>query len=277
MEYRNELIIEYFHRNYMYSEIQDILYINHGYRISITQLKRVLSNLGLYRRKNYSPIEEIIDVIDKELSGAGQQLGYRFMHQKCKKAGLVVPRSIVMEAQRLMDPVGVELRKKKRLIRRRYYAKGPNWCWHIDSYDKLKPYGICINGCVDGFSRKVIWVEAFVTNSDPKFICGYYMAAVSKANGCPHMIRIDKGTENVHVTTVQKFLHDDQNNGTSVIIGPSLSNVKIESWWGWYRKQNAEFYIALFHGLQNMGEFTGDEADKELIRFCFMKIIQVLF
>ena len=33
----------------------------------------------------------------------------------------------------------------------------------IDSYDKLKPYGIGINGCIDGFSRHIMWMEAYTT------------------------------------------------------------------------------------------------------------------
>ena len=27
----------------------------------------------------------------------------------------------------------------------------------MDSYDKLKPYGIAINGCIDGFSRHAMF------------------------------------------------------------------------------------------------------------------------
>ena len=33
---------------------------------------------------------------------------------------------------------GVERRSRRRLKRRKYYAKGPNYIWHIDEYDKLK-------------------------------------------------------------------------------------------------------------------------------------------
>ena len=28
--------------------------------------------------------------------------------------------------------------------------QGPNWCWHIDGYDKLKPFGFPIHACIDG-------------------------------------------------------------------------------------------------------------------------------
>ena len=50
--------------------------------------------------------------------------------------------------------------------------------WHMDSSDKLKTNGISINGCIDGFSRKIIWLEAYYTSSDPLVVAGYYMTAV---------------------------------------------------------------------------------------------------
>jgi len=28
---------------------------------------------------------------------------------------------------------------------------GPNYLWHVDGYDKLKPFGMAISGCIDGF------------------------------------------------------------------------------------------------------------------------------
>ena len=28
--------------------------------------------------------------------------------------------------------------------------QGPNWCWHIDGYDKLKAFGFPIHACIDG-------------------------------------------------------------------------------------------------------------------------------
>ncbi len=39
-------------------------------------------------------------------------------------------------------------------------AVNMQWPQHVDSFDKLKPYGIAINGCTDGFSRHIMWMEA---------------------------------------------------------------------------------------------------------------------
>ena len=35
---------------------------------------------------------------------------------------------------------------------------------------KLKPYGIAIHGCIDGFSRKILWLVAGHTNNNPRHV-----------------------------------------------------------------------------------------------------------
>uniref|UniRef100_A0A096M0Z2 Integrase core domain-containing protein n=1 Tax=Poecilia formosa TaxID=48698 RepID=A0A096M0Z2_POEFO len=114
-----------------------------------------------------------------------------------------------------------------------YYSRGPNYVWHMDGYDKLKPFGIGINGCIDGFSRRLIWLEAYKTNNDPRVIAGYFMDAVIKAEGCPERLRVDLGTENVNAADMQRYLHltEDQPESDNVIFGPSTGNQRIERWW----------------------------------------------
>lgn len=68
----------------------------------------------------------------------------------------------------------------------------------MDSYDKLTPFGIRVNGCIDGFSRHIIWMEANCTNSNPCVIAAYFAQTVTKLGGCPKILRSDHGTENVH-------------------------------------------------------------------------------
>ena len=48
---------------------------------------------------------------------------------------------------REVDPYGVEQSKHRRLNRRMYVSPGANFCWQIDGYDKLKPFGFSIHGC----------------------------------------------------------------------------------------------------------------------------------
>ena len=59
------------------------------------------------------------------------------------------------------------MRKKKTIKRRTYETNGPFHMFHIDGNDKLKRFGFAIHGCIDGFSRKLIWLFVSTTNNDP--------------------------------------------------------------------------------------------------------------
>ncbi|XP_034552285.1 uncharacterized protein LOC117821856 [Notolabrus celidotus] len=199
------------------------------------------------------------------------------MTERCRSAGLRVTRNLVYEVQSVLDPEGIVRRRGRRLRRRHYSVPGPNYLWHMDSYDKLTPFGIGVNGCIDGFSRYIVWMHANFTNSKPEVIAAYYIGAVSEHGGCPKIIRSDLGTENVHVNRLQNFLREDDNgttHGPCVLQGRSTANQRIESWWGQYRRQNADYWRDLFQEFQSVGDFNGDIVDKGLIQFCFLDVIQ---
>lgn len=99
-----------------------------------------------------------------------------------------------------LDPTGCEQHQAKRLHRRTYFAKGPNYLWHFDGFDdKQTPFGLCISGRIDGFTRHLIWLNVYYTNSDPSLIGGYYIEAIKSLQGCPVFLRGDPGIKNVHV------------------------------------------------------------------------------
>ena len=73
------------------------------------------------------------------------------------------------------DPEGSASRQRRRLSRRIYRCPGPSGTWHIDGYDKMKPFGFCISGCVDSYSRRIMLLEVASSNNDPKIIAGYFL------------------------------------------------------------------------------------------------------
>lgn len=270
-------IIEgYFHRGFTNKEILALLDESHNITISLRTLERILSKNQLWRRKNKTDEAEVASFIQHQLQMSGKQHGYRWMHQKCWMAGIITDRETVRLLLCLMDGEGVALRARNRLRRRVYNGRGPNYVWHIDGYDKLKPFGICISGCIDGFSRKMIWLEAYRTNNDPRVIAGYFMDAILDCNGCPHRLRMDHGTENTHVAEMQKFLrHSDEAGTDCVTLGPSTGNQRIERWWLTLRSECAQFWMDHFDQLKGDGHFTDTFVDKSLIQFCFENTIQV--
>lgn len=104
------------------------------------------------------------------------------------------------------------------------------------------------------------------------------MEAVKENMGCPLTVRSDPGTENVIVKRIQTELaRNDRNNQLPAYIeGSSTANQRIESFWSHLRKQLLEFWLCLFHDLQDMGNYQCDLIDKSIMRFAFMGVIQVL-
>ena len=127
---RNELIKQYFCLGYSYKEIIVSLLCNHEIRLGLRHLKRLLRGMVLRRRLGvYSPIADIIAAIFYEVNGSGKCLGYRSMWKRLvHEHGLRVQRDTVLELMWLIDEEGVQRRKAKRLLRRRYCTPGPNFC-----------------------------------------------------------------------------------------------------------------------------------------------------
>ena len=83
--------------------------------------------------------------MEQELKGSGSIVGLRTMRQKSVvEHKLTVSKQFVRNALRIMDPEGVRRRSRHRLQRRQYHEKGPNFIWHLDEYDRLKPYKLWV-------------------------------------------------------------------------------------------------------------------------------------
>ena len=72
------------------------------------------------------------------------------------------------------------VRRAHKVNRRIYLNERPNAVWHADGYDKLQPYGFAIQGCIDGWSRKVLWLLGTCSNNYPDNIASYFFDTVKK-------------------------------------------------------------------------------------------------
>ena len=146
----------YFSSSFSYSEIICFLPL-HRITISKRHLHRRLRYYNLSRRTNKLPMNRVIECIYNELSsGPNSCFGYRHMYQKLCSKEAAVSRETVQVIIKSFDPTVVERRSGHKLRCKIYRFPGPNFTWHIDGYDKLKPFSFCICVCVDGFSRKII-------------------------------------------------------------------------------------------------------------------------
>ena len=276
------IISYYFRKGYPYNIILQFLYKFHVIGISLRTLKSKLRSYGLKRKSVLTPrIDvQIESAIRAELQGASVNIGYRTMWSRLNLFhGVCVPRDAVMLKLRLIDPDGCDRRKRRRLARRQYSSSGPNEVWHIDGYDKLKRFGFPIHGCIDGFSRRMLWLKALHSNNNPAVVARLFMECVVECNGCPKRVRSDCGSENVDVTAIQSYLRrrqDDAFSGLNAhIYGPSHGNQWIESWWSQYRRNRSSFIIDFFKDLVDLGSYNPSNSYQlACVRYCFVPILQ---
>lgn len=173
-------------------------------------------------------MQDILHVIETEMKGSGDIIRSCTMYQRLVNYHNHKDKESVRNVLTIVDPVGAENRSKYRLKRRQYRSKGPNYIWHTDRYDKLKPFGFCIHCCIDGYSRRIIWLEVGVTNNDPEVTAGYFLDAIRVVGGVPRILRADNSTENVHMAAFQRFFRieavDAFGGEKSFMNGRSVSN-----------------------------------------------------
>ena len=51
------------------------------------------------------------------------------------------------------------------------------------SYDKPKPFGFAIHGAIDGFSRRILWLEVAPSNNNPAAVAKYFVDYVHYRGG----------------------------------------------------------------------------------------------
>lgn len=269
---QEELIRYYFYKGFTYQEICQFLSQYHDKEMSLSTLKRRVKQFGLRRRNPEYDVNLVRDAIISLLEGPDCLQGYRSIWHTLQMNGIRVPRLVVEQLLRELDPEGTMERRGHRLKRRVYHNPGPNYAWHCDGYDKLKPFGFPIHGCIDGWSRKVIWLYVTRSNNLPSNIAKYYLEAVNKCNGCPIDLVTDSGTENGLMAGIHSFFRDDPNSHRYV---PSPRNQRIEGWWSFLRKHQTSWWINLFNDLCTRGIVNLTETlEKECLWFCFASLLQ---
>eukprot|EP00794_Sanderia_malayensis_P007664 gene7664-8500_t len=278
----------YVRENLRRKEILD--FVSRDYPVylwSLGTLARRLNFFGIKYIDRTIPVENVIDAVQEELQGPGRLLGYRAMHQKLRTTqNIKVPRHLVCNVIADLDPEGVERRCVKNKARKNkipFSAAGPNWLYSLDGHDKLMGYQnstfpIAIYGCLDTFSRKIIFLFVWESNSNPVIIGQQYLNHLHHSKKLPNFIRLDRGTETGKLATIHAFLRvqqGDTDDGTKfVIYGPSTSN-KIERWWKDLHERMEKFFKMQLNELLDRRDYDPHNMiDRKLLSFLFIPVIQ---
>ncbi len=80
----DDRICFYFDQGLTQTEIALCLSVIDDLHISVRHLRRRLSGLQLYRRRQYSDPERVVNFIACQLEGPGCLHDYRMMHERCR-------------------------------------------------------------------------------------------------------------------------------------------------------------------------------------------------
>ena len=134
---------------------------------------------------------------------------------------------------------------------------------------------MCVHGVIDGFTRKVLWLNVSPSNKDPAVISKYFLDFVSKVNGSARVVRADRVVENCIIDGMQRYFHRGGNQNNCFLFGRSTANQRIEAWWSYSRKNCLQWWINYFEDRRDRGIFDDSNIfHTEYLRFCFLETFQ---
>ena len=130
-----------------------------------------------------------------------------------------------------------------------------------------------IHGCIDGYSRHILWLEVSRSNKDPIIVGKYFIDCIHQLNGAPRAIRADRGVENTIIAGIQRYFHNFENS--LFLFGKSTSNQRIEAGCSFFRRRFLQIWMNLFKDMRDEGLYNDSNVfHVECLVFCFYGIIQ---
>ncbi len=215
--------------------------------VSRTTLWRHCRSLGFYTAN--SILDSELDAIVQMLVQRSPNSGAIMMWGYLRGYGLTVSRKRVRESMLRVSPRLVELRTSTTVVRRRYNVASSNALWHIDGLHCLIRWRIVIHGGIDGYSRKVTYLQAS-DNNKAATVFQHFLAA-ARIHGWPSRVRSDYGGENVDVARAMLLCRDT--GRMSNITGSSVHNQRIERLWRDTFTCVCHIYYNLFYEMEDSG------------------------
>ncbi|PFX31313.1 hypothetical protein AWC38_SpisGene3841 [Stylophora pistillata] len=179
---------------FSWQKIADIL------GVSRWTIYRRVQEYGLKSMSDFSLMSdgELDNIVSEYMNQHGKTTGQSYITGYLRSKGLRVQRSRVRESMARLDPENAALRWGAVVTRRTYLVPWPNSLWHLDGHHSLIRWGLVVHGCIDGFSRRIMFLHCSPNNLS-ETVLSLFLDAVEKDGLWPSRIRVDRGVENVLV------------------------------------------------------------------------------
>ncbi|KAF5308923.1 hypothetical protein FQR65_LT00005 [Abscondita terminalis] len=205
---------------------------------------------GLFFKKRYSQISRedlynVVQALQKRCPNAGAVM----MDGYLKAEGICVQRRRIRKTLNDVNPMGMAKRWSQTIKRRVYKVPTPNSLWHMDAHMKLSRWGFVTHGCIDGYSRTIIYLSC-ETNITANTVLNLFVPAINKY-GLPSRVRSDHGFENYFVAVLMNSIRGVRRG--SHITGKSVHNQRIERLWRDVFIQVVDTYYKTFYNMEKEG------------------------
>nr|XP_054605991.1 uncharacterized protein LOC107395523 [Nothobranchius furzeri] len=220
--------------------------------ISKSTVKRALRENDISIRRSYSSIsDDQLDDIVGSIKITAPNIGSRMLKGRLRALGHRITWTRIWASLKRVDALGVATRATRVgcVVRRSYTVQAPLSLVHVDTNHKLIRYGFVIFGGIDGFSRKIMYLDASTDNKASTAL-GLFLGSVEK-NGLPLRVRGDQGVENVDIA---RYMFTVRGCGRgSFMSGKSVHNQRIERLWRDLWMAVTSTYYHMLHSLEEEG------------------------
>ncbi|EDV19026.1 uncharacterized protein TRIADDRAFT_62526 [Trichoplax adhaerens] len=122
-------------------------------------------------------------------------------------------------------------------------------------------------------------IECRRSSNKPEIIASLYLKCAKKYSGCLMIVRSDCGAGNNLLASIQCYFRqlgrDPFAGNNARRYGTSPANQRIESWWSFYRRHRAGWWIDLFKDMVQCSILSVNNTfHTECLHFCFESILQ---
>ena len=205
---------------------------------------------------HHLPDEELDEIVRGFVSDHGRASGQGYVGGYIKALGLRIQRKRLSESMTRVDPQNTALRWGVVVSRRTYQVPWPNSLWHLDGHHALIPWKIVVHGCIDGFSRRIMFLRCN-SNNRAETVLNLFLDAINRdGNLWPSRIRVDKDVENVLVCDAMVQAWGEGRGRFTA--GPSTHNQRIERLWRDVFRCVCQLYYYLFYAMESTGILNTD-------------------
>ena len=123
--------------------------------------------------------EDLDKIVSTYIINHGTATGQNYVGGHLRSLGLRVQRRRIRENIVRVDPQNTALRWGVVVARRIYHVPWPNSLWHLDGHHSLIRWKIVVHGCIDGFSRRIIFLRSD-SNNLAETVLELFLAAIQR-------------------------------------------------------------------------------------------------